>query len=165
MVIEWLYGCKTYCAWGEVLNLVFQDEEADSDLEEDVSEQENNMEENSNYRHCDEDNLEEEYQAARKTFKSKNYQLIFTSIKLQEGWQQKMSFEWLQDLQDWLLPTHLTFCQHCSSWYCHLLCGNSWPYYEGMKYEQYLSIKSVNFKQCSSSINILTLFIELVIDT
>lgn len=37
-----------------------------------MSEQEDNMEENSDYRHCDEDNFEEEYQAARKTFKLKN---------------------------------------------------------------------------------------------
>ena len=45
----------TRCSVQEDLDLIFQEEEADRDLVEDVSEQQDNMEENSHYSTSDED--------------------------------------------------------------------------------------------------------------
>lgn len=75
----------------EVLDMWFVVAEADSHLEENVSEQKDNVEENSD--------SEGEEQVAREKVMSKNNGAHF-HIKLEAGWQCKMPFEWFWDPQD-----------------------------------------------------------------
>ena len=63
----------------QAFDLVFQDE-VDRDLEEDVSEHEDNVEENSDNSPSEEEDFDEEEQAARQTFMSKNGALCWSSL-------------------------------------------------------------------------------------
>lgn len=65
----------------EAFGQIFQDEEADNDLEEDVSKQEDNMEENSDYSPSDQDDSDGEEQAPRETFMSKNNAISWSSLQ------------------------------------------------------------------------------------
>lgn len=68
--------------------MIFQDEEVDSDLEE----QEENLEENSDYSSFDNDSEEEE-QAARETFMAKYNVISWSSLPPTVAGKQKVSFK------------------------------------------------------------------------